>query len=74
MELRPISTDELEVLSHYANGLSTDQIGARLKLHKSVVQDRLRIVVRKLGASNRVHAVAIAVERKIIKIDTGRVA
>jgi len=31
-------------------------------------------VVRKLGAANRVHAVAIAVERKIIKIDGGRAA
>ena len=71
MELRALDASELEVLGLYANGQSTEEIGARLQIHKSVVQDRLRVAVRKLGAANRVHAVAIAVERNIIKLDRG---
>lgn len=72
MDPRPLDSAELEVLTLYANGLSTEEVGARLQLHKSIVQDRLRVAMRKLGAANRVHAVAIAVERKIIKLDEGR--
>jgi LuxR family quorum sensing-dependent transcriptional regulator len=72
MDLRPLDAAELTVLALYANGLSTEEIGEKLQLHKSIVQDRLRVAVRKLGAANRVHAVAIAVERKIIKVDEGR--
>jgi DNA-binding CsgD family transcriptional regulator len=67
--MRPRSLDpvELEVLTQFANGQSTVQISADLKLHKSIVQNHLRVAVRKLGATNRVHAVAIAVETGLIK-------
>jgi DNA-binding CsgD family transcriptional regulator len=67
MRLRSLDPLELEVLTQFANGQSTDQISASLGRHKSVVQNLLRVAVRKLGAANRVHAVAIAVEMGLIK-------
>jgi len=38
-----------------------------LDVSKSVAQHYLRVAARKLGARNRVHAVAIAVELGLVK-------
>ncbi len=68
MRPRPLDPIELQVLSQYANGKSTEEIGDALGVHKGVVQDHLRIAVRKLGAANRVHAAVIATATGIIRI------
>jgi DNA-binding NarL/FixJ family response regulator len=49
-----------EVLAHLANGHSTDQIAAELHLSRETVRNHVRHVLRRLGASSRLEAVAIA--------------
>jgi hypothetical protein len=48
-----------------------DEVAQRLHVHHTVAQDWLRVAVRKLGATNRVHAVAIATELGIIRTVRG---
>jgi two-component system, NarL family, nitrate/nitrite response regulator NarL len=67
MHPRSLLPIELEVLSLFAKGKTTEEIGAALNLHKGAVQNHLRVVTRKLGASNRVHAAVIAAEMGLIK-------
>ena len=67
MEQRPLDQTELEVLTRFANGKSTEEIAQAMTLHKATVQDHLRVAARKLGAANRVHAAVIAAELGLIK-------
>lgn len=71
MPLRTLTREELQALTLYANGFNTDEVAQRQQVHQSVAQDWLRIAARKLGAANRIHAVAIATELGIIKIFRG---
>ena len=71
MAPRILTSDELQALTLYASGLSTDEVAQRLHVHHTVAQDWLRVAARKLGAANRVHAVAIAMELGIIRIVRG---
>jgi DNA-binding CsgD family transcriptional regulator len=68
MAPRTLTRDELQALTLYANGLSTDEVAQRLHVHHTVAQNWLRVAARKLGAVNRVHAVAIAMDLGIIRI------
>ena len=65
---RTLEPREVEVLTHLANGKTTDEICALMKLHKSVILDMKRIATRKLGAVNRINAVAIAVELGLVNV------
>jgi DNA-binding CsgD family transcriptional regulator len=71
MAPRTLTRDELQALTLYAHGLSTDEVAQRLHVHHTVAQDWLRVAARKLGAANRVHAVAIAMELGVIRIVRG---
>jgi DNA-binding CsgD family transcriptional regulator len=66
MQPRSLDNIELEVLRLFAIGKSTEEIGNALKLHKGKVQDHLRVVMHKLGATNRTHAAVIATEIGLI--------
>lgn len=65
--MRPLDAAELEALSLFASGRTADEIAAALGVSKSVALHYLRVAARKLGARNRVHAVAIAVRKGLIK-------
>jgi LuxR family transcriptional regulator len=65
--MRPLDAAELEALSLFASGKTADEIAAALGVSKSVALHYLRVAARKLGARNRVHAVAIAVRKGLIK-------
>ena len=65
--MRPLDAAELEALSLFASGKTADEIAAALGVSKSVALHYLRVAARKLGARNRVHAVAIAVRNGLIK-------
>jgi DNA-binding CsgD family transcriptional regulator len=65
--MRPLHENELEALRLFANGKTPDEMAMALGLRKSVVQHCLRVAARKLGARNRVHAVAIAVKNGLVK-------
>lgn len=65
--MRPLEAAELEALKLFASGKTADEIAAFLGVSKSMVMHYLRVAARKLGARNRVHAVAIAVRKGLIK-------
>lgn len=65
--MRPLDGAELEALSLFAAGKTADEIAASLGVSKSMAMHYLRVATRKLGARNRVHAVAIAVRKGLVK-------
>lgn len=55
-----------EILEHTVNGLSADEISAKLNISSFTVNEHLDAVKRKLGAANRTEAVAIALRKQLI--------
>jgi DNA-binding NarL/FixJ family response regulator len=60
---------EIEVLAFVARGLGNKEIGAQLGTAAGTVKMHLQNILSKLGASDRAHAVALAVRRGIIYLD-----
>jgi len=58
---------ELEVLSGMSDGRSNAEIGRSLFLSEDTVKTHARRLFRKLGASDRAHAVAIAIRRGLVR-------
>jgi DNA-binding CsgD family transcriptional regulator len=69
--MRPLEKNELEALTLFASGRSGDEMAVALGVSKSMAQHYLRVATRKLGARNRVHAVAIAVRDGLIMSSGG---
>jgi LuxR family quorum sensing-dependent transcriptional regulator len=66
---RPVlTTRELEVLSWVAQGKSAWEVGEILHIAKRTVDEHVQTAVRKMGAVNRTHAVAMAVRDRIISV------
>ena len=65
--MRSLDENELKALRLFANGRTADEMAIALDMSKSAAQYYLRVAARKLGARNRVHAVAIAVELGLVK-------
>ena len=59
---------EREVLAWVAQGKSAGEIAEILHIAKRTVDEHVQTAVRKLGALNRTHAVAIALRDGIIEI------
>lgn len=57
---RLLSTREAQVLTLMAHGLSTKSIAAEMGVSPSTVRSYGGRIVCKLGAFNRVHAIAVA--------------
>lgn len=57
---------EIEVLGWVAQGKSAREIAEILKITKRTIDEHVRSAVKKIGATNRAHAVAIAVRDGII--------
>jgi DNA-binding NarL/FixJ family response regulator len=66
--MRPLDPNELAALRAFANGRTADEIASELKVSQSMAHHYLRVAARKLGARNRVHAVAIAVDKGLIAV------
>jgi DNA-binding NarL/FixJ family response regulator len=60
---------EIEVLQHVAKGYGNKEIGIRLGTAAGTVKMHLQNILSKLGASDRTHAVTLAIRRGIIHID-----
>ena len=52
-----------------AEGNTAEQIGTRITVSVETVRTHVRNVIRKLQARNRVHAIAIALERGEIELE-----
>ena len=63
-----LTAREIEVLRWVANGKSAREIGEILNITKRTVDEHVQSAVRKLGAVNRTHAVALALRDGIIKL------
>lgn len=58
---RRLSPREREVLELLAAGLAVEAAATRLELSAATVQTHVRNAIRKLGATNRAHALAVAI-------------
>src|SRR3954452_20656647 len=58
-----LSPREREIMHLMAEGLTADAIGNQLNVSVETVRTHVRNVIRKLQARNRVHAIALALER-----------
>lgn len=63
-----LTAREREVLSWASRGKSAWEIGEVLKISKRTVDEHTQSAIRKLGASNRTHAVVIALRDQIISL------
>jgi DNA-binding NarL/FixJ family response regulator len=54
-----LTSREREVLEHVAQGLSNTGISTRLKIAEKTVRNHVSIILSKLGANSRAHAVVI---------------
>jgi DNA-binding NarL/FixJ family response regulator len=59
---------EIEVLRLVAAGNANKEIGARLSLTEVTIKSHVKNILAKLGASDRTHAVTIALKRGIIDL------
>jgi DNA-binding CsgD family transcriptional regulator len=69
---RPGRTAELtererDVLERLAEGRATEEVAELLHVSPHTVRSRVKTVLRKLGARNREHAVAIALSEGVIE-------
>jgi DNA-binding NarL/FixJ family response regulator len=64
-----LSPREKEIMHLMAEGLTAEAIGDRITVSVETVRTHVRNVIRKLQARNRVHAIAIALERGEIALN-----
>jgi DNA-binding CsgD family transcriptional regulator len=67
-----ITRRELEVLSLAANGFENEEVAKKLKVGVQTVRNHQYNVMKKLGARNRAHAVAIAIQKGMLLWDRDR--
>ena len=61
-----LTTRERDVLERLAEGRATEEIAELLHVSPHTIRSRVKSLLRKLGARNREHAVAIAVSEGAI--------
>jgi len=61
-----LTAREREVLTLLAQGRQLDEIARQLGIGSETVRTHVRKATERLGASNRTHAVAIAIRKKLI--------
>jgi two-component system, NarL family, response regulator len=64
-----LSSRELTVLKLAAGGLGNKEIGDRLELSESAVKHHVGVVLSKLSAHDRAHAVALALDRGLLDLE-----
>src|SRR3954463_6099331 len=70
--LPQLSPREREIMHLMAEGRTAEAIGQEINVSVETVRTHVRNVIRKLQARNRVHAIAIALERGEIALDPDR--
>ncbi len=60
---------EVEVLGHVARGMANKEIADQLGTASGTVKMHIQNILEKLGASDRTHAVTIAIQRGILHLD-----
>jgi DNA-binding CsgD family transcriptional regulator len=65
-----LSPREREIMHLMAEGMTAEAIGDQIGVSVETVRTHVRNVIRKLQARNRVHAIAMALERGEIALDS----
>jgi DNA-binding NarL/FixJ family response regulator len=65
-----LSPRERQIMELMAEGLTAERIGDEINVSVETVRTHVRNVIRKLQARNRVHAIALALERGEIALGT----
>lgn len=60
---------ELKILHCIASGNTNKEIGGLLNLSRKTIENRITVILAKLGAKNRIHAVNLARHRGLILLD-----
>ena len=68
MAYEELSQAEIEVLRLVATGFSNKRVAAGLEIPEETVKSRIKSILSKLSASDRTHAVTLALQRGIIDI------
>ena len=63
-----LTSREIEVLQWGARGKSAWEIGEILQIKKRTVHEHVQTAVRKMGAANRIHAIAMAIRDRIVEL------
>jgi DNA-binding NarL/FixJ family response regulator len=64
-----LSAREVQILRQLANGASNQEMADRLGVSLGTIKNQVASVLVKLGAHDRTHAVALALERGILDLD-----
>jgi two-component system NarL family response regulator len=64
-----LSPRELEVLQLIVKGNSNKEIGGRLSLAENTVKNHVKMILEKLGVSDRTQAVTTALQRGLARLD-----
>ena len=64
----PLSNREIEVLKWLFQGKSNWDMGAILNISENTVKNHVQNIIKKLNANNRQHAVAKALEMRVIQL------
>ena len=67
-----LTSREMEVLRHAAEGNRNRDIGAKLFIQEETVKVHIKHIMKKLGASDRTQAVAVALRRGMIQLGKGQ--
>ncbi len=62
-----LSRREIQVLSLVASGLTSKEIGSRLRIAERTVNWHISNVLSKLQVSSRAEAIAVALELKLVR-------
>lgn len=65
---RTLTDRQIEILIHVARGRTNRQVGQALGISERTVRNHLRTISHKLSASDRTHAVVLAIESGWIPI------
>lgn len=63
----PLSRRQLDVLTLLADGLTNEEIGQRLGVHRDTIKNHVVAILTATGARDRTHAVAIGLRAGIIR-------
>ena len=64
-----LSKREIEILRHAAGGYTHSQVGEALGISPQTVKNHLSLIMRKLGANNKAHAVVLALRYGFLSLD-----
>ena len=65
----PLTDRELKILRYIASGNSNKQIGGTFGVTESTMKNQVTVILAKLDASNRAHAVVLAMQHGLISLD-----